>query len=318
MASKLEIPMINLSDGYLMPGIGIGCWMGEPGGHEEVKRTVQLALKHEYRHIDTAAYYGNEGAVGEAIRESGVHRPSIFVTTKLPGSGHGNVMEAFNKSLTALGLDYIDLYLMHWPMANDPQTGRALKPEENPTFVETWKTMEGLLETGKVKSIGVSNFSIKNLEILFSKTNLIPSVNQIEIHPCLPNFELVEYCKQKGIAVTGYTPMGRPGAPFYTDPLFLSIAQEHNITVGQVLLAWQVQRGIAPLPKSSNEERSKQNITLTKLSDRAMSQINEFHKQPGMHRTLCFANSVKNGGVFGWTFEELGWDLDERGYGLPK
>lgn len=310
----IDIPTITLNDGNKIPGIGMGCWMGSPGGHEEATRTTELALSLGYRHIDTAASYGNEEAVGKVIRESSVPRQDIFVTTKLAGRGHANVDEAFETSRRALGLDYIDLYLMHWPQAEDPSTGKTLQPDESPTFVETWLAMEKLKASGKVKSIGVSNFSIKNLEILLPKVTIVPAVNQIELHPCLPNSDLVNYCKEKGIVVTGYTPMGRPEAPFYTDPVFALLAKKYNVAVGQILLSWAVQRGTIPLPKSSNEVRAKQNITLVELSKEDMAEIDAFHKKPGMHRSLAYSNRGLVNSIFGWTFEQMGWNLGEGAY----
>ncbi|KAG8826423.1 hypothetical protein FRC17_008257 [Serendipita sp. 399] len=316
---SLQIPYITLNDGTKMPGIGMGCWMGAVGGAEEAERTTKLALELGYRHIDTAASYGNEEAVGKVIRESSIPRDQIFVVTKLADRAHGNVEEGFNSSLDALGLDYIDLYLMHWPMANDPATKRVLQPEESPTFVETWLEMEKLLQTGKVKTIGVSNFSVKTLEILLPKANVVPAVNQIEMHPCLPNDEVFEYCKGKGIAVAAYTPMGRPSAPFYTNPTFISLAEKRNATVGQILLSWSVQRGAVPIPKSSNPERARQNITLPKLTSEDMAQIDQFHKQKGMHRTLCHRSRVEDTTtLFGWTFEQLGWNLREGGVAVDE
>ncbi|KAG8786299.1 hypothetical protein FRC19_001694 [Serendipita sp. 401] len=291
--------------------------MGAVGGSEEAGRTTRLALDLGYRHIDTAAAYGNEEAVGKVIRESNIPRDQIYVVTKLPEAAHGNVVEGFNASLAALGLDYVDLYLMHWPMAHDPATKRVLQPEESPTFVETWLEMEKLLQTGKVRTIGVSNFSVKTLEILLPHVKVVPAVNQIEMNPCLPNDEVFEYCKKKGIAVTAYTPMGRPDAPFYTSPIFLSISEKYNAAVGQILLSWSVQRGAVPIPKSSNPERAKQNITLVKLASEDMAQIDLFHKQEGMHRTLCHRKRVEGTtALFGWTFEQLGWNLGEGGVAL--
>ncbi|KAG8814908.1 hypothetical protein FRC17_000931 [Serendipita sp. 399] len=170
---------------------------------------------------------------------------------------HGRVEAALDQSLQALGLDYVDLYLMHWPQADDPETGRTLRPHESPTFVETWLAMEKLLPTGKAKSIGISNFSIKNLDILLSKANIVPAV---EIHPCLPNFEIVRYSKSKGMVIQGYTPMGKSTAPFYKDSTFLSLAEKYGVQVGQVLLSWAVQHETIPIPKSSNRERARQNL----------------------------------------------------------
>ncbi|PVF95249.1 putative GCY1-galactose-induced protein of aldo/keto reductase family [Serendipita vermifera] len=311
--TALEIPTLTLNNGVKIPGIGMGLWMGSPGGHDEAIRTTNLALKYGYRHLDTASGYANEEAVGEALRNSDVPREEVFITTKLKGDDHGRVAEGFERSRKALGVEYIDLYLMHWPQAEDPETGRVLQPDESPTFVETWLSMEKLLETGKVKAIGVSNFSIKTLEVLLPKVNIVPAVNQIEIHPSLPNTELIEYCKAKGIVVTAYTPLGRPGAPFYTDSVFTSLAEKYQVGVGQILLSWAVMRGTIPIPKSSNPDRAKQNITLIQLAPEDIGKIDDFHKQPRMHRTLCFTKP-EGVGIFGWTWEQLGWPMKQGGY----
>ncbi|KAG8819874.1 hypothetical protein FRC18_011903 [Serendipita sp. 400] len=247
---------------------------------------------------------------------------------------HGRVEAALDRSLNALGLEYIDLYLMHWPQADDPETGRTLRPNESPTFVETWLEMEKLPltgavsplhpitivyidclnDTGKTKSIGICNLSIKNLEILLSKANIVPAVHQIEIHPCLPNFELIQYSKANGIVVAGYTPMGKGSAPFYSDPTFLSLASKYEVQIGQILLSWAIQRGTIPIPKSSNEERARQNLQIIKLAQEDMNTIDEYHKQPGMHRSHSLIGSIKDGKLLGWTMDELGWPYDDDGY----
>ncbi|KAG8952561.1 hypothetical protein FRC00_006702, partial [Tulasnella sp. 408] len=153
------------------------CWMGNPGAAEACEKMVKTAIGLGYRHLDTAAGYRNEESVGKAIRESGAPRSEFFVTTKLWNGDHGRVAGAFEESLARLGLEYIDLYLMHWPQAQTAD-GRTLQPDESPTYVETWKVMEELLETGKVKSLGVSNFSVKTLEVLLDQATIVPAVNQ--------------------------------------------------------------------------------------------------------------------------------------------
>ncbi|KAG8749398.1 hypothetical protein FRC14_001400 [Serendipita sp. 396] len=227
---------------------------------------------------------------------------------------HGRVEEGLDRSLKALGLDYIDLFLMHWPQAIDPETGRTLRRDESPTFVETWLAMEKLLPTGKTRSIGISNFDIRNLNLLLSKANIVPAVHQIEFHPCLPNLELAEYSKSKGMVVEAYTPMGRPSAPFYKDPIFLSMAERYGVQVGQILLSWAVQHGTIPIPKSSNRDRAQQNLQVIKLSQEDMTVIDEYHKRPGMHRALAYIGMIEDGKLLGWTMEELGWSLNDEAY----
>lgn len=283
--------------------------MGQPGEAEACYDMVLKGLKIGYRHLDTAFGYGNEEAVGRAIRDSGVPREEIFVTTKLTQADHGRVAEAFNRSLKNLGLDYIDLYLIHWPQAADPKDNRVPAPEESPTYVETWKAMEELLPTGKVKSIGVSNFSIKTLEVLLPEAKIVPATNQVELHPALPSFKLLEYCKSKGILLTAYSPLGRNPKLFADSPEFKSLIESEGLSIAQLLLSWALQRGTLPIPKSVQESRLKDNFNVTKLSDHAMNVIDNFHKTSGVHKTLVFESSP----VFGWTFDQLGWGMDEKG-----
>ncbi|KAG8741790.1 hypothetical protein FRC11_014623, partial [Ceratobasidium sp. 423] len=260
------------------------CWMGNVGGGEQAYEMVKLALKLGYRHFDTVSYflklaasrYGNEEGVGRAIRESGIPRSEIFVTTKLVDWDHDDPKRGLEGSLKALGLDYIDLYLMHWPMARvGGRNGEVRQPNESPTFVETWLGMEKLLETGKVKNIGVSNFSIKNLTILLEKANIIPVVNQAA--------EL------------------------------LSEELSREITPSQLVLSWAVQRGTIVIPKSSNESRLKQNIDIITLPKSIFEIVDNYHKTPGMHKTLDAYTLRDPGTVGGWTYEQMGWNLDKDG-----
>ncbi|KAG8898895.1 hypothetical protein FRB99_007076 [Tulasnella sp. 403] len=278
-------PEFKLNNGVVMPGVGLGCWMGFPGGAERVENMVRTALKLGYRHFDTAAGYMNEEHVGKAIRESGIPRKDIFLTTKLA------VEEAFEQSLKQLDCEYIDLYLMHWPQAF--KDGRVVQPDDHPTFLETWKAMEKLLETGK-----------------------------IQLHPCLPDFGLLEYSKEKGIHSIAHTPLGRADAPFFSDETTLRIGKKYGVTVGQVLLSWGYQRGTSVIPKSENEERLRSNLEasvlhiLIKLDDEDVETLNEFHKKPGMHKQLIVDPRVydtENGTAFGWTYEQMGWNLDKKG-----
>ncbi|CAE6425988.1 unnamed protein product [Rhizoctonia solani] len=287
------------------------CWMGEPGESEACYNMILNGLKIGYRHLDTAFGYGNEEAVGKAIRDSGVPREEIFVTTKLVWDDHGRVAEAFERSMKNLGLDYVDLYLMHWPQAMDPKDGRYLAPEESPTYVETWKAMEELLPGGRVKSIGVSNFSIKTLEVLLPEAKVLPANIQVELHPSLPSFKLLEYCKSKGIVVTAYCPLGRNFKLFADSAEFKSLNESEGLSTAQLLISWALQRGTVPIPKSVNESRLRDNFNVTRLSDHAMNVIDNFHKTSGVHGTLVFKTGA--GKVFGWTFDQLGWGMDKDG-----
>ncbi|KAG8952433.1 hypothetical protein FRC04_004493 [Tulasnella sp. 424] len=323
---QIDVPHFTLNTGAKLPAVGLGCWMGYPGGGEDCENMAKTAIKLGYRHIDTAAGYGNEEHVGKAIRESGVPRSEIFLVTKLNNKDHGRVAEAFQESLDRLGCEYIDLYLMHWPQAQNPDAtdprhdgsceGKILTPDQSPTYVETWQAMEKLLDTGKVKAIGVSNFSIKTLEVLLPQAKVVPAANQVQLHPCLPSFDLLAYCAEKGIHVTAYTPLGRKDSPFFSDDTIKSISEKHEITVAQVLLSWGVQRGTSVIPKSVQEERLKSNFTLVKLDDEDMQAIDNVHKKPGLHRQLLVSPIIDtvNGTVWGWTHEQLGWNLDNAGY----
>jgi len=307
-----NIPTFVLNNGIKMPSVGLGCWT-EYSSHKRVYNMCKTAIKSGYRHFDTAEMYANEDSVGAAIRDSGVPREEIFVTTKLNNDAHHTVRRAFDTSLKTLNVGYIDLYLMHWPQA---ARGGLFSAEQNPSFVETWKEMEKLLDTGKVKAIGVSNFSIKTLSDLLPHAKVVPAVNQVEIHPCLPQEDLLQFCKEKGIIVEAYSPLGQ-GNPLFM-PHLEPIAKKYSeslgksVTPAQIALSWGVQRGVAILPKSENEGRIKANIDLVTLADEDMTAISSIHKQKGMHRSLLGYHS-SDGTVFGWSYEKLGWNMKKGG-----
>ncbi|KAF7977573.1 hypothetical protein HWV62_3152 [Athelia sp. TMB] len=267
--------------------------------------------------------YGNEEAVGKAIRESGIPREDLFVTTKLKPSDAGKVAEAFQKSLELLDIGYIDLpgeemiptrglfdysFLIHWPMARDPVTNKTLPPSESPTVCEIWAQMEKLLDTGVHDR--VSNFSLKTLPQLLATAKVIPAVNQIEVHPYLPNEEIADFCASKGIHVTAYCPLGQYNSPILAEKVVTDLAEKYNKTAGQVLLSWAVQRGISVVPKSANPTRQAQNLDVFELSKEEMEIISLIHKEEGKTRNLCsYGNGLDEPGkIFGWTFEEMGWD----------
>ncbi|KAM0750837.1 aldo/keto reductase [Meredithblackwellia eburnea MCA 4105] len=310
----MAVKTVKLNNGYEIPVVGLGCWMGKPGKvgeNEEAKRMVIDALKAGYTHLDTASLYGNEEAAGAAIRESGVPREKIFVTTKLSGPYHGRVAEGAAKSLELLDIGYIDLFLMHWPQAKDPVTNESLKFDESPTFNETWAEMEKLLEGGKIRSIGVSNFSVKNFEILLPSVKIVPAVNQVESHPYLPQNELTEYCTKKGIHLTAYCPLGQYNSPILKEPSVLKIAEKYKKSAGQVLLSWSIQRGNwSVVPKSSNPTRMAQNLDIFTLTGEEQQLISNLHKEEGKYKSLCIygGGGVQNGVIHGWTMAEMGWD----------
>lgn len=203
---------------------------------------------------------------------------------------------------------------MHWPQATKIGSNGetiTLRPDEHPTIIDTWKDMEKLLATGKVKTIGVSNFSIKTLEQLLPQCTVIPATNQVECHPCLPQGDLKKYCDEKNIPLTAYSPLGQ-GPFLLNDTTIRAIAEELHVTAAQVLLSWAVQRGTVVIPKSENEERMTANIQLVELSDAQIDRINSIHLQPGMHKSLLGYHQP-DGTVFGWSYEELGWNMVQGG-----
>ncbi|KAI8071453.1 NADP-dependent oxidoreductase domain-containing protein [Gongronella butleri] len=278
----------TLNSGAKIPTIGLGTWQAtEP---DAIYNAIITALKSGYRHIDTAFAYGNEAEVGRAIRDGlkqlDLKREDIFVTTKLgPTQARPSIVpQAFADSLEKLGLDYIDLYLMHWPVALNPEPGvmiplradgsRDLDEQIAGRFEITWEAMEKLVEGGKVKSIGVCNFAIPNLERLLAAAKIAPAVNQIELHPYCPQFKLLEYCASKNIHVTAYSPLGSSGSPLLADATLTKIAEETKATVAQVLISWGALRG-SVIPKSVTPARVASNFELVELTDAQVKAIND-------------------------------------------
>jgi diketogulonate reductase-like aldo/keto reductase len=244
--SVVGIPTHTLNDGTTIPGIGLGTW---PMDDAEAERAVLTALDAGYRLIDTAANYRNETGVGRAVARTDVPREEIFVTTKLPGRHHGydETLASFEESRSRLGLDYVDLYLIHWPL---PRVDK---------YADSWRAMIKLREEGLVRSIGVSNFTAEHLGRLEKETGVLPSVNQIELHPLLPQQELRALHADKGIVTESWSPLGR-GSDLLDDPAVREVARAHGVTPGQAVLRWHVQLGALPIPKSSDPERQRQNL----------------------------------------------------------
>jgi len=249
----------TLNTGAKIPALGLGTWQSKP---HEVEKAVEIALRKGYRHIDTALAYGNEEEVGRGIKNSGVPRSEIWLTTKLDNSWHARVAEGIDSSLKSLDTDYVDLYLVHWPSSTDPNDLKKHLPYWD--FIKTWQEMQKLPATGKVRNIGVSNFGIKNLEKLLNdpSTKIVPAVNQIELHPNNPSPKLVAYNASKGIHSTGYSCLGSTNSPLYSDKTLLSLAEEKGKTPQQILLAWGLQKGWSVIPKSVNKERIEKNFEL--------------------------------------------------------
>lgn len=266
----------KLNTGAEIPAVGLGTWQSAPG---EVEKAVSHAIAVGYRHIDTAFCYQNEHEVGQGIKEalaSGkVKREDLFVTTKLWCSYHTRVEEALDASLKNLGLDYIDLYLMHWPVAFNPNDG-SRDIDHSHSHVTTWKNMEKLLGTGKVKAIGVSNYSKLYLEQLLPHATVVPAVNQIENHPALPQQEIVDFCKEKGIHITAYSPLGSTGSPLFTAEPIVEVAKKRGVGSATVLLSWHIARGSSVLPKSVTPSRIEENRNLIKLDESDMATIAKY------------------------------------------
>ncbi|KAF2276060.1 Aldo/keto reductase [Westerdykella ornata] len=261
-----------LNTGATIPAIGLGTWQSKPN---QVREAVRVALQKGYRHIDTALAYGNEAEVGQGIRDSGVPREEIWITTKLDNTWHKRVEEGIESSLKSLGVDYVDLYLMHWPSSTDPDDLSKHLPDWD--FIATWAEMQKLPASGRVKNIGVSNFGIRNLEKLLSdpRTKTVPAVNQIELHPNCPSPKLLQYCKEKGIHCTAYSCLGSTDSPLAKDQTLKALAEKKGWSAAQVLLLWGLQRGTSVIPKSVTPERIEANFELDgkSLSEEEMKQL---------------------------------------------
>jgi diketogulonate reductase-like aldo/keto reductase len=236
-------PHLKLNDGHEMPILGFGVYQIRSG--ESAAAAVRVALDAGYRHIDTAAFYGNEADVGRAVRESGIPRREIFVTTKLWNSDHGydKALRAFDDSLARLGLEDVDLYLIHWPV----------QKKRN----DTWKALERIHADGRARSIGVSNYVITHLEELLASSNTVPAVNQVEFSPFLYQKKLLDYCRSKGIVLSAYSPLTR--GEKLDDPLLLKLAVKYGKSSAQILIRWCIEHGVTPLPKSETQARIRAN-----------------------------------------------------------
>ncbi|MEO3940722.1 aldo/keto reductase [Paenarthrobacter nicotinovorans] len=239
-------PLIELNDGQRIPQLGLGTW---PLNDAEVADAVVEAVSHGYRHVDTAKKYGNEKGVGNGIRACGVDREELFITTKLDGEfqGSGKAIAGLEGSLERLGLEYVDLLLIHWPLPRRDE------------FVSTWKTFEELQASGKARSIGVSNFKPGHLDQLFRETDVVPAVNQIQVSPSIPRPAARAYNERHGIVTESYSPLGA-SSDLLNAPVLAGIGGKYGKTPGQVVLRWHVQQGLVAIPKTANPERMKENL----------------------------------------------------------
>ncbi|GAA5898854.1 hypothetical protein JCM8208_005412 [Rhodotorula glutinis] len=286
-AQFIDVPTYKLSHGGSIPAVGLGTWQSKPG---EVEHAVEVALKNGYRHIDGAFVYRNEPEVGQGLKASGVPREDVFLTSKLWCTFHRDVEGAVKKSLANFGTEYLDLYLIHWPVPLNPNGNDPLFPKLEDgsrdkdtewSINDTWKQMEAVLEQGLVKAIGVSNFSQKMMEKLLTTAEVVPAVNQVELHPYLPQHDLIAYLKSKDIVPQAYSPLGSTDSPLLKDEEIQQIADKHGVSVGTVLISYQVNRGVVVLPKSVTEKRIVDNLRLVKLDDGDMETLNSLHKTKG-------------------------------------
>lgn len=262
-----NIKNYTLNNGVTIPEIGFGTWQ-TPDGDTAVL-AVKSALENGYRHIDTAAIYGNEKSIGQAIADSGIARKDLFLTSKLWNSerGYESTLKAFEKTLSDLQTDYLDLYLIHWP-ANAKQFSDWKQKN-----ADTWRAFEKLYQDGKIKAIGISNFMVQHLEALLETATVKPVINQIEYHPGYLQADVVAFCKERDILIEAWSPLGT--GKMLNDPTLLEIASQYNVSVAQLCIRWCLQNGTLPLPKSITPERIKQNLEVYhfEISDNDMKRI---------------------------------------------
>ena len=265
--------LIKLNNGNYIPSIGFGTSLVTG---DECVRIVKTAIDVGYKHIDTASAYKNEVEIGKAIKQSNVDRKELFITSKVwkDSMGYDNTLKSFENSLKNLDLEYIDLFLIHWPKNNDEKLN-----------IDTWKALEKLYKEGKVKSIGVSNFLKHHLEIILNNSDIVPVVNQIEFHPGLIRKETIDFCRKNNIVLEAWAPLGK--GKMLDNETLVNIAKKYNKSVAQLCLKWCLQNEVIPLPKSGNEERMKQNLDLFdfEIEEQDMNIINsmEFFAGSDMH-----------------------------------
>ncbi|WP_143461402.1 aldo/keto reductase [Levilactobacillus enshiensis] len=263
------IPEITLNDGFQMPALGLGTFQVRGG---QGVNQILAAIKDGYRSLDTATNYDNEGAVGEAIRRSGIPRAEFFVTSKLPGKYHryADATMAIQESLYRMGLDYFDLFLIHWPL-----------PKRD-LYVQAWQAMVDARQRGLIRSIGVSNFEPEHLDRLFKETGVMPAVNQLEVHPYWIQARMLQEDTKRGIVTEAWSPLGR-GSAALKEPVIVDLAKKYGKNVGQIILRWHGQRNVVPIPKASNLVHQRTNLDLFdfELTPAEIQAINALDKPDG-------------------------------------
>ncbi len=259
-----QVPTITLNDGSTIPQLGFGVFQVDP---DETAKAVRTALDVGYRHVDTAEMYENEAGVGHALRESGLDRGDVFITSKLSNAAHSpdDARRAFDRTLEELGTDHVDLFLVHWP----------LPTVDGGDFVSTWKVLEDLRRDGRARSVGVSNFQVPHLQRLADECELVPAVNQVEVHPYFRNDAVRAYGQEHGIVTEAWSPIAQ-GAVL-DDPAVVTVAEQVQRTPAQVVLRWHVQHGHVVFPKSVTPERVRENFGLFdfELDDDAMARLDD-------------------------------------------
>lgn len=265
----IDVPAVTLNDGSLMPAVGLGTFQVRGG---QGVNQILAAIQDGYRGLDTATNYDNEGAVGAAIRRSGLRRSAFFVTSKLPGKYHryADATMAIQESLYRMGLDYFDLFLIHWPLPKRDH------------YVEAWQALIDAQRRGLIRSIGVSNFEPEHLDRLITETGVTPAVNQVEAHPYWNNQRMLTADQQRGIVTEAWSPLGR-GSAALQEHLIQKLAKKYEKNVGQIILRWHVQRGIVPIPKASNLQHQRSNLQVFdfNLTPEEMKALNDLNRADG-------------------------------------
>lgn len=280
--------LFTLNTGATIPSVGFGTWKAAPG---DAAKAVEAAFAAGYRHFDCAPLYDNEPEIGQVFRKSHIPRSEYFVTTKLWSSDHQRVEAALDKSLQDLSLDFVDLYLMHWPITLSPDTGAPYGKEDRTKhlegwdFCDTWREMEQVLASGKAKAIGVANFSTDNLDKLLRTAKTVPAVNQTEIQPLLPQKKLNDYCRSKGIHQTAFGPLGGSGSTLHQEPAIVDIAKARGVATGNVMLSWGIEKGWSVIPKSTTPSRIASNLNDNfALTAQELERLDQLVNTNGYHR----------------------------------